>query len=383
MKRLAICLLLLAATSPLPAQAVRTDATPFAIDAQFPGGNIVVDRIDGHTVYLSPDLTGTKEPWFYWYFRVRGGGGRTLSFVFNKDYVGVRGPGVSLDAGKTWTWLGSAAVKDGIFSYTFPAGADEVRFSVGMPYVCADFDRFVAKHKENPYFQVGTLSTTPKGRDVVLVRVGDKNRTAPYAIAITGRHHCCEMMASYVLEGILEGALADDEAGRWLRPRGLPVRAVHGYRWRRGRQPGQEPAPHDHNRDYAGTPLYREVAALKERMPAWAEGRPLVFLDLHNPALKTDIHETVHFLEPEDRHQAQRLDELTTLLERNQQGPIIYSRHTTMRFGTGYNRPTAGTSASWAQSLPNTILGCTLETAYANAGGSEVNAHSAREWAGI
>jgi hypothetical protein len=100
---------------------------------------------------------------------------------------------------------------------------------------------------------------------------------------------------------------------------------------------------------------------------------------LHDPALTTDIHETVHFLEPEDRRQAQRLDELTTLLERDQQGPIIYSRHTTMRFGTGYNGPTAGASARWAQSLPNTILGCTLETPYANAGGSEVNAHSAKE----
>ena len=380
MKRLAICLLLLAATSPLPAQAVKTDATPFAIDAQFPGGNVVVDKIDGHTVSLSPDLAGTTEPWFYWYFRVHGAGGRTLSFVFNKDYVGVRGPGVSLDAGKTWTWLGSAAVKDGIFSYTFPAGADEVRFSVGMPYVRADFERFVAKHKENPYLEVGMLTKTPKGRDVVLVRVGDKNRTVPNAIAITGRHHCCEMMASYVLEGILAGALADDEAGRWLRAHAdflfVPFMDTDGVE--DGNQ-GKNRAPHDHNRDYAGAPLYREVAALKERLQAWAAGRPLVFLDLHNPALKTDIHETVHFLEPDDRHQAQRLDELTTLLERNQQGPIIYSRHTTMRFGTGYNRPTAGTSAGWAQSLPNTILGCTLETAYANAGGSEVNAHSARE----
>jgi hypothetical protein len=50
-----------------------------------------------------------------------------------------------------------------------------------------------------------------------------------------------------------------------------------------------------------------------------------------------------------------------------------------MRFGTGYNGPTAGVSARWAQSLPNTILGCTPETPYANAGGSEVDTHSARE----
>lgn len=358
----------------------KTQTMRFTIDAKFPGGNIAVDRIGSDTVHLKPDQRTNISPWFYWYFRVTGAGGRTLTFVFDKANMGVRGPGLSLDGGKTWKWLGADSVKEGTFAYTFAPGADDVRFSVGMPYVRADFDRFLARHQGNPSLQADTLAKTPKGRDVVLVRIGDKGRKTPFAIAVTGRHHCCEMMASYTVEGLLEGVLADDAAGRWLREHAeflcVPFMDTDGVE--DGDQ-GKNRAPHDHNRDYIPAPLYPEVVALKERLPAWSEGRSLVFLDLHDPALRTDIHETVHFLEPEERNQAQRLEELTTFLERNQQGPIIYSRQTTMRFGAGYNGRTVGMSAGWARSLPNTILGCTLEVAYANAGGSEVNAQSARE----
>ncbi|MCG3150470.1 MAG: hypothetical protein PCFJNLEI_03956 [Verrucomicrobiae bacterium] len=365
------------ANSPNP----KPDNMPFTIDAKFPGGNIVVDKVAGDTVHLSPDLTGTLQPWFYWYFRVQGAGGRTLTFVFNKNYVGVRGPGVSLDEGLSWNWLGADAVKEGAFSYTFPAGTNAVRFSVGMPYVHANLERFLVKHRGRPDLHIDTLTKTPKGRDVMLLRVGNMKKKAPYAIAVTGRHHCCEMMASYVLEGVLEGALADDAAGRWLREHAdflfVPFMDTDGVE--DGNQ-GKNRAPHDHNRDYIGTPIYREVAALKERLPAWAAGRPLVFLDLHNPALKTDIHEVVHFLEPEARDQAARLDKFTTFLERNQQGPLIYSQQHTMRIGTGYNSPKDGPSSRWAQALPNTILGVTLETPYANASGCEVNMDSAKEF---
>jgi hypothetical protein len=357
-----------------------TQPMPFTIDANFPGGNVLIEKIESDTVRLKPELKGTAQPWFYWYFRVSGAGGRTLTFVFDKSVVGVRGPGVSLDGGKTWNWLGAEAVKEGTFSYAFPAGANDVRFSVGMPYVGEDLARFLAQHKTSPFLQVDTLTKTPKGRDVVMVRVGEKGKKAPFAIAVIARHHCCEMMASYILEGILEGALADDAAGRWLRENAeflfVPFMDTDGVE--NGDQ-GKGRPPHDHNRDYIDNPLYAEVRALKEKLPAWSVGRPLVFLDLHDPALKVDIHETVHFLEPEQRDQAQRMDELTTLLERNQQGPIIYSKFTTMRFGTGYNKATPGISAGWARSLPNAILGCTMETAYANAGGCEVNAASARE----
>jgi hypothetical protein len=360
------------------------EKSDFLIDSAFPGGNVLVNKVEDDVVSLGPDQRDSALPWFYWYFRVRGAGSRTLTFSLGKDNLGVRGPAVSTDAGKTWKWLGAEAVTGGSFAFTFPAGAADVRFSVGMPYLRADLDACLARHKNNPLLQVEVLTKTRKGREVPLVRVRDQSKGPRYAVAITSRHHCCEMMASYVLEGILEGVLANDPAGLWLRANAdflfIPMMDTDGVE--DGDQ-GKNRAPFDHNRDYAGSSSrYPEVAALKERLPAWTEGRPLVFLDLHNPALRTDIHETVHFLEPEERDMAARMEKLCSHLERDQQGPILYRKAHNLRFGAGYNthavRPSP-LSAGWARSLPNTILGCTVEIAYANAAGCEVNTHSGRE----
>jgi hypothetical protein len=360
-------------------------APAFAIDASFPGGNVLVSKVEGGTIHLGPDKRDSMVPWFYWYYRVTGAAGRTLTFVFDKANVGVRGPGVSLDAGKTWRWLGADAVKDGTFSFTFPPEADEVRFSVGMPYLRSDLEQRLQKHKGNPRLHLETLTKTRKGRDVPIIRVSDPAKKPRYAIAITARHHCCEMMASYTLEGLLEGALADDPAGRWLREHAeflfVPFMDTDGVE--DGDQ-GKNRSPFDHNRDYAtNAPRYPEVAALKTHLPAWSAGRPLVFLDLHDPALRNDIHEVLHFLEPEDKVQAARMDVLCTHLEREQQGSILYRKSGNLRFGSGYNKSVAQPapiSSGWARSLPNTLLGCTVEIPYANANGCEVNVESAREF---
>lgn len=361
----------------------QSSAAEFGIDSAFPGGNVLVKKLEGDVIELAPDNRDSLLPWFYWYFRVTGAGGRTLTFVMDKKNVGVRGPGMSLDAGKTWRWMGAEAVTDGRFTFAFPAEAKEVRFSVGMPYLRADLDPFLARHKGNPLLHVETLTKSPKGREVPVVRIGDPAKKARYAVAVTSRHHCCEMMASYTHEGIIEGVLADDAAGRWLRANVeflfVPFMDTDGVE--DGDQ-GKNRAPYDHNRDYATAPRYPEVAALKERIPAWSAGRPLVFFDLHDPALRTDIHETVHFLEPQQRDQAARMDLLCSALERDQQGTILYRKAWNLGFGKGYNTKFASPppiSAGWARMLPNTILGCTVEIAYANAGGCEVNAQSARE----
>lgn len=72
-------------------------ATAVTIDADYPGGNIIVDRIDGDTVTLQQDLTGNARWWFYWNFRVSDvAAGRTLTFRFtNKNVFGTQGPAVS------------------------------------------------------------------------------------------------------------------------------------------------------------------------------------------------------------------------------------------------------------------------------------------------
>ena len=100
---------------------------PIKVDADFPGGNIIVDKIDGDTVSVQQDLRDTAGEWFYWQFRVRGAQGRAVTFQFSKQVLGVLGPAFSLDQGESWNWLGKESVKGNAFKYSFPADAQDVR----------------------------------------------------------------------------------------------------------------------------------------------------------------------------------------------------------------------------------------------------------------
>lgn len=354
----------------------------YEIDTHFPGGNAVVAGTEGDTVTLTPDNRDSK-PWFYWYFAVKGAAGKTLNFVFKPVHIGARGPAVSTDGGLTWKWMGVDAAKDGTFSYSFPSGANDVRFSVGMPYVLSDFRRLLSSYQGNPNIRLETLAKSRKDRDTPLLLIGAPNRKAKYTVAVTARHHACEMMASYVMEGIIQGILAEDERGRWLRDNVdfffVPFVDMDGVE--DGDQ-GKNRDPHDHNRDYSET-IYPEVQAIKERLPAWTAGRPLAFFDIHDPALKADIHEKIQFLAGEQPAQGANLERFATLLERDQQGTILFRRTMIMKFGTVYNNLSEAPpphAAGWARTLPNCVLASSIEMPYSNASGYEVNAESAREF---
>ncbi|HPO37541.1 MAG TPA: hypothetical protein PL176_06010, partial [Kiritimatiellia bacterium] len=67
------------------------------IDKNLPAGNIMLESMEGDTVYLQNELRDTAGWWFYWAFRACGAAGRTLTFRFtNGDPVCTRGPCVSL-----------------------------------------------------------------------------------------------------------------------------------------------------------------------------------------------------------------------------------------------------------------------------------------------
>ena len=179
------------------------------VDDKLPAGNIVVDGVKDDVVRVRQDQRDTVgEKWFYWAMRVTGAAGRTVKFAFDKNPgggpVGVRGPVVSLDRGRTFSYpLDGKSKADG-FTYAFPKDADEVWFYECHPYVRADWDRFTAKHglatcTGNPAFEVGTLCKSRKGADVPLARVGCIQKTPKYRIFMSARHHCSESMASWVL----------------------------------------------------------------------------------------------------------------------------------------------------------------------------------------
>jgi hypothetical protein len=356
------------------------------IACDFPGGNVLLDSVEGDIVRLRQDQRDTRRSWFYWYFGVRGAAGRTLRFTFAEDVVGVHGPGVSLDGGTTWRWLGGGTGDRRSFTYTFPEDVAEVRFSSGMPYTQAHLGRFLAAHADAPRLRRETLCQSRKGRPVELLSCGCPEGEAQYRVLVTARHHACEMMGSYVLEGIIEAALADDETGRWLRDRVeilvVPFMDKDGVE--EGDQ-GKGRAPHDHECDYAAG-LYPEVRALKERARRWAGAGLRCMLDLHCPGKWGQWSELVHFVGIPQADLWARTEEFCRALEATNRGPLPYRTGNNLLYGVGWNTaeewgpPTAvpDSAAVWLSQLPGVWFGAIIEVPYANAQGVEVNAQMAR-----
>ena len=187
------------------------------IDSNFPTGNIVLERIEGDDVYIKPDLRDTQGHWFYWCFRVRGAAGRKIRFhLTSENTLTDLGAAASLDDGWTWKWIGVENVSGETFEYRFPEDADDVRFSMGMPYSERNLQKIVQKYRNNQYLKAGFLSKSRKGRTVEKILIGNPDGTCEFRILITARHHCCEMMASYTLEGIIESVLEDSTISEWF-----------------------------------------------------------------------------------------------------------------------------------------------------------------------
>jgi len=345
-------------------------AAEVTIDAAYPGGNIIFERIDGDNVYLRQDLRDTPAWWFYWNFRVRGAAGRTLTFRFtNNDVIDLQGPSVSLDEGTSWSWLGSGSVSGATFTYTFGAEADSVRFCYAMPYQEADLLGFLAGHAGHPHLAVETLCQDRSGRDVERLRLGKIDGEPQYRVALTCRHHCCEMMASWVLEGILAAILAGDEDGQWFQQNvevvAVPFMDKDGVE--AGDQ-GKNRAPHDHARDYIDEPIYPTVQALREFLPAWSEGKLRIALDLHDPY----IHDNKIFwvLNPDEPYRANArafLDHLDAV----QQGPLTYSPANDTVWPSGWEGWDK-TPMAWFRTVPGVTVSTALEMPYSTNAGMQV-----------
>jgi hypothetical protein len=161
------------------------------ISADFPGGNIVVEKIDGDRITLRPDLRDTRGDWFYWSFRIRNAAGRALTFVFSKGQpVGVRGPAMSTDDRKTWRWLGQPErPSTTAFTYTCAQDENDVYFGVGMTYTQQDLDAFLRPLADDPSIRREILCQSNKKRPVEMLRVGKLEGEPKFRVLLTARHH--------------------------------------------------------------------------------------------------------------------------------------------------------------------------------------------------
>ena len=364
-------------------------ASDVKIDTGYPGGNIIVEKRDGDTFFIKPELRDTRGWWFYWNFRVTGAAGRTLTFCFtNQNPIGVRGPAMSTDCGIKWRWMGAGAVrqvsgqKAWEFSHKF-TDDQEVRFSYEIPYLEADFNRFLERYRGNNAVMIEELCKTDKGRKVEYLRLGKLTGDPKYRVLLTARHHACESVPSYTLEGVMEEILADSADGKVWREQVevmiIPFVDKDGVE--EGDQ-GKNRQPHDHNRDYNEKSIHAEVTAIMEKVPVWGKGKLMFAMDMHCPYIRGDYNEHIYFVGGSDSVIWERVMNFSRMLESGITGPLPYRASGNLPFGKGWN--TGGNykqgknCASWMREIPGIMFASGIEIPYANTQGAEVNAATAR-----
>ena len=357
------------------------------VDADFPGGNIVLDSITKDTVFVHHDLRDTQRNWFYWNFRVKGvTKGKTLVFKFIHPWpdlqkatsvIGVHGPGISLDQGKTWTWLGVKSVSGDSFKYQF-SNDDAVQFSMGMPYTEANMNDFLKSYKNNINLERDALATTRGGRQVERIHLGMIHGEPKHRVVISSRIHASEMMTSYLVEGIIQETLAGGEAGNWLckNTEILIIPFVDKDGVEKGEQ-GKYRRARDHNVDFVGESIYPENQAIRSFVPVWSRGKLATLIDLHCPYLKgKGGHESIHLVEPDStiaksKLWTSELRKFAAFLEKNTKQEtkhyIPYRTTNNLKSGQDWNKPGhKGRITEWALDIPRIKFATTLEFPYAN-----------------
>ena len=274
---------------------------------------------------------------------------------------------------------------NGATRYTFAPDEDDIRFSFGMPYLESHLNTFLERFRNNPLIRTDSLCTTKQNRSVERLHFGCLDSEPRFKVVFTCRHHCCEMMANYELEGIIEEVLSKSEAGTWLAANveflAIPFMDKDGAE--AGDQ-GKNRKPYDHATDYREAGIYNSVAALREFVPIWLAGKPAIGLDLHCPGPRGEFHEVIlcpNRLRGEENWKEAK--QFLDILETVQKGTLVFKTADSSRFTTWNGKPPgppSPTFSHWIRSLPYVRFGAVIELPYANAGGAEVNQDTAREF---
>lgn len=345
----------------------KPEPLPLLIDADFPGGNILVDQVIGDTVYLRQDQRDTQRFWFYWHFRVRGAAGQTLHILFtNGNVIGTRGPCISRDGGRTYQWNTTCSGSRTSFTYTFGPTEQETYFCFCLPYTGHHLQEWLQVYQGHPCLHVNTLCKTKQGRPVERLHLGKAGNR--HKVVVTARHHACETSASYVLEGMMEAILADP----WWQDQAdvLVIPLVDKDGVENGDQ-GKGRNGCDHNRDYGRTNLYPETAALRTLLPEWGGGHPIdAVLDLHCPWIRDGRNESIHLVGARDDRLWQKQQQFAAHLADAVKGELVYDPADNLPFGQDWNVPASyedGLSfIDWCWQKVDVALASTLEVPYAN-----------------
>lgn len=352
------------------------------IGSNYECGNIIVDKIESDVVYLRQDLRDTKGWWFYWNFEAKVTTPKTVTFKFTDgNPIGSMGPAVSTDRGLNWSWLGAESVSDSSFKYTFKGDGKNVRFCFTIPYPA----RYVYQGPSSANVETQELCKSRKGRAVPMWRFGKLDGECLHRIMITARHHACESIASFVLEGIIEAVYADTPEGKWFREN-VEVAAVPfvDFDGALDGDQGKNRKPHDHNRDYGGESIYPAVKAIREFVPQWSDGKLIATFDLHCPWIRGSHEETIYIVGSSDPAVWKEQSKFADILQETQTGTLVYRVSDNLPSGkgwnTGANYGSKKSCSKWMREQEGVKLATGIETPYALAVDKIVTAEAAREF---
>lgn len=339
------------------------------IDRAYPGGNVRVDRIEGDTLYVRPDVSGHETWWFYFNFRIWNAAGRRVKVIFgDTDQAGpltVKGPCARFDGGP-WDWAGCAEDWRS-FEIDVPAGVRVVQCATAVPYLHEDFYRFIA---DRPDIAVRAIGTTEAGRPVLWASLTAPRRR--HTCVLMARSHACESMASFVLEGAVDawrtatGELADarrEAIDLHIIPFVDPDGVEQGLQ-------GKNRSPHDHNRDWLDSPHYASIRALQRWMLEHVDAETIVF-DMHCPWIRGGRNDAFFFCGLHEPMSTQ-LRAVQQHMPREAGDGLPYNPADDIAMDTEWLRSTSPTSHRWISAHTPVRLATSIETPYAFARGVTV-----------
>ena len=360
----------------------RGSCESFSIDTNFAGGNIFVENISGDTLFVRPDLRDTEGEWFYWYFKIRGAENRLLTVQFTQSNVfSSAGPVLSRD-GRNWSYLDKNCWQDGQFQHSFSERDSCLSFAVAIPYTQHNWDQFLTTLLPNEKLAIDTLCFSRENRPVERLTISPPERAPQYRVLITARHHACEMMANYVIEGLILTILESQKL-QWCREQVeftiIPFVDKDGVE--DGDQ-GKNRKPRDHGRDYEGESLYKSTAAIRAQIPAWSDGKLALVLDIHCPWIKGQYNEFIYIVGSASQDNAKEQIKFSQLLQEQNVSELPFSADDLLPFGTAWNTGdnyAKGISLSkWGRSLKGVSLSTSLEFPYTTVYDKQVTVENAR-----
>jgi len=347
-------------------------APALVVSADFPGGSVHVDELDqeARVIRFRPADHPGRGWRCWWYFKVTGlePGEKVTLQVHGGGFALPDRAAVSLD-NAVWEHTPPGRRGKGKVTYTVRAGAREVWFAWGPPYLPRHARDLIAYVEEAcPRAKRFGLCRTREDRPTPALRMepGAASGSKPVLLWVQARQHAWESGSSWVCDGFVRWLCSEDDRAKVLRRRCrtvvVPIMDIDNVVRGAG---GKNQTPQDHNRDWSDKPHWRSVAAAQRMLRDLnASARLTVFIDLHNPGPGPKDREIFFYVCPRgDLSQDRRtlLDAFVAAAKTQMTAPLGF-RGQTRESGPGYDKNWQRISKNWvADHLDGPLVAVTME----------------------